>query len=52
MDVKQTYCGDHFAIHTNTESFHCIVETSIMSCQLNFNLKKKKKTPFGGISLY
>ena len=32
-DVNWTYWGNHFAIHTNVESLHCIPETSIMLCQ-------------------
>ena len=27
MDVNQTYCGDHFTIHTNIESLCCTLET-------------------------
>ena len=29
-DVKQTYCGDHFARYTNIESLYCAPETNIM----------------------
>lgn len=29
MDVNQMYCGDHFAIHTNTKS-HYTPETNVM----------------------
>lgn len=28
MDVNWTSCGDHFAIYTNIESSHCILETN------------------------
>ena len=31
MDVNQTYCGNHFTIHTNIESC-CTPETNIILC--------------------
>ena len=34
VNHNQTYCGDHFAIYTNTESSCCTPETNIMLCQL------------------
>ena len=30
MDGNQTYCGDHFAMYTNTKSLCCTPETNIM----------------------
>ena len=30
MDVKWTYCGDHFVIHTNNKSLCCIPKTNIL----------------------
>ena len=39
-DVNQTYCGDHFTIHTNIKSW-CTPETNVISQSY---LKKKKKT--------
>ena len=34
---NQTYCNDHFAIYTNTESLCCIPEINIMYIQLYLN---------------
>ena len=30
IDINQTYCGDRFAICTNTESLCCTPETNIV----------------------
>ena len=30
MEVSQTYCGDHSALSTNTESSCCTPETHLM----------------------
>ena len=29
MSVNQTYCGDDFKIHANTDSLRCMPETNI-----------------------
>ena len=48
MDVNQTYCGDHIAVYTNTESLCCTPEANIM-LHVNYTLiknleyRKKKK---------
>ena len=30
MDINQTYCGNHFEIHTNIKLHCCTLETNIM----------------------
>lgn len=41
-DGNQAYCGDRFAVHTNTESLCCIPETNI-TCQSYLKKKEGKK---------
>ena len=36
MDVNQTYCGDHSAIHRNNQLLCCIPETTIRQLYLSF----------------
>ena len=48
MDVNQTYCGDHIAVYTNTESLCCTPEANIMlyvnyTLIKNLEYRKKKK---------
>lgn len=43
MDVNQTYCGDHFAVHTSTESSRCTPKTNTASCQLYLSKKSVGK---------
>ena len=48
MDVNQTYCGDHIAVYTNTESLGCTPEANIMlyvnyTLIKNLEYRKKKK---------
>ena len=41
MGVNQAYCGDHFTIYKNTESFCCTFETNILlHVSLYFNFLK------------
>ena len=30
MNVNWTYCGDHFAVYTNSESLYCTPETNMV----------------------
>lgn len=41
-DVKQTYFGDHFEIHTGIKSLCCTPATNIVN-QILHQLKKQKK---------
>ena len=45
-DVSQIYCGDHLAIHTNTKSLCCTLETNIMLCLLYLKGKNEKAKTF------
>lgn len=47
MDASLTYCGAHFAVYTNIESFCCLPETNII---LHVNFLKKGKTSLSNIS--
>ena len=42
-DVNYTYCGDHFAIHTNSKSLFCTPEINIVLYVDYTSLKKKKR---------
>ena len=39
-DGIQTYCGDHFAMYTNTESLCCTPEINISQVYVNLKLKR------------
>ena len=41
MDVNLTYCGDPFAIYTNTKS--CTLEINIILCHLYLKKKRERK---------
>ena len=38
MEINQIYCGDHFAIYTNTKSLF-ILETNIIFMSITLQLK-------------
>ena len=42
MGVIQTYCGDHFAVYTNTKSLRCAPESNIMLYMSIVYFKKAK----------
>ena len=42
-DANQTYCGDHFTIHTKIQSLCCTPETNIMF-YVNYTSIKKRNT--------
>ena len=45
LNVNWTYCGDHTAVYTNTESLHCTPAMNIMLGQLYLNKKNWHKKP-------
>lgn len=43
LDVNWMYCGDQFAVYSNTKSLHGISETNITLCQLYLRGEKANK---------